>query len=76
MNTICHTLRHRAGIFDKTLLMCGFLCFLLFCSGCSDGQSNKANRDVYIYVFSRDYDAKVNPEWLSTQEDGPVTLVA
>lgn len=76
MNIICHTLRHRAGIFDKTLLMCGFLCFLLFCSGCSDGQSNKANRDVYIYVFSRDYDAKVNPEWLATQEDGPETLVA
>lgn len=50
INTISHTLHHRAGMFDKTLLVWGLLCVLLLGSGCSDGQ-NKANRDVYIYVF-------------------------
>ncbi len=76
MTAIIHTLRRQTGIAFRLLTASVCLGILFLCSGCSQEQAGKVSRDVYIYVFSRDYDANVNQEWLATQEDGPETLVA
>lgn len=55
--------------FFRILLISGLLSVLFLSSGCS-------GKDVCIYVFTQDYDAPVNQEWLATQEDGPETPVA
>lgn len=76
MAAILHTLCKRAGCTFQFFIAWGYLSLLLLCSGCSQMPTGKPDNNVYIYVFSRDYDANVNQEWLATQDEGPETLVA
>ena len=75
LNTVGYALRRQMGWFVP-IFSAVILCLVLLSTGCASDGVAKANRNVYVYVFTRDYDARVNAEWLATQEEGPETLVA